>query len=112
MPGKVYQVFLFGERLILPLLRECLSIFPVVGLLGPKQVGKTTLVKNLTLDKESIYIDLEKASTPNLHIGFIVNFTQPAFYLISALKELITEVKNGFAFSNCSAVEVAVILKV
>lgn len=50
------------DRLILPLLQEYLSIFPAVGLLGPRQVGKTTLVKNLTLDKESIYIDLEKAS--------------------------------------------------
>ncbi|WP_439488035.1 ATP-binding protein [Algoriphagus sp.] len=50
------------DRLILPLLQEYLSIFPAVGLLGPRQVGKTTLVKNLNLGKESIYIDLEKAS--------------------------------------------------
>lgn len=50
------------ERQILSLLQEYLSIFPAVGLLGPRQVGKTTLVKNLKLDKESIYIDLEKAS--------------------------------------------------
>ncbi len=50
------------DRLILPLLQEYLSIFPAVGLLGSRQVGKTTLVKNLNLAKESIYIDLEKAS--------------------------------------------------
>lgn len=50
------------DRLIFPLLQEYLSIFPAVGLLGPRQVGKTTLVKNLKLEKESIYIDLEKAS--------------------------------------------------
>jgi len=50
------------ERQIRSLLQEYLSIFPAVGLLGPRQVGKTTLVKNLKLDKESIYIDLEKAS--------------------------------------------------
>lgn len=50
------------ERLIFSLLQEYLSIFPAVGLLGARQVGKTTLVKNLTLDRESIYIDLEKAS--------------------------------------------------
>ncbi|WPR74999.1 ATP-binding protein [Algoriphagus sp. NG3] len=49
-------------RLILPLLQEYLSIFPAVGLLGPRQVGKTTLVKNLNLDRECVYIDLEKAS--------------------------------------------------
>ena len=50
------------DRLIFPLLQEYLSIFPAVGLLGPRQVGKTTLVKNLKLEKDSIYIDLEKAS--------------------------------------------------
>ncbi|MHA7130636.1 ATP-binding protein [Algoriphagus namhaensis] len=50
------------DRLIFPLLQEYLSVFPAVGLLGPRQVGKTTLVKNLKLEKDSIYIDLEKAS--------------------------------------------------
>lgn len=50
------------ERQILSLLQEYLSIFPAVGLLGPRQVGKTRLIKNLTLARESIYIDLEKAS--------------------------------------------------
>ncbi|WP_075348659.1 ATP-binding protein [Algoriphagus marinus] len=50
------------DRLIFPLLKEYLSIFPAVGLLGPRQLGKTTLVKNLKLEKDSIYIDLEKAS--------------------------------------------------
>ena len=50
------------ERSIFPLLQEYLSIFPAVGLLGPRQVGKTTLVKNLKLEKEGLYLDLEKAS--------------------------------------------------
>ena len=50
------------DRGILPLLQEYLAIFPAVGLLGPRQVGKTTLVKNLKLEKESLYLDLEKAS--------------------------------------------------
>lgn len=54
--------FMVKERKILPLLQEYLSIFPAVGLLGPRQVGKTTLVKNLKLEKDSIYLDLEKAS--------------------------------------------------
>lgn len=47
-------------RQILPLLKEYLTIFPAVGLLGPRQVGKTTLVKNLALVRGSIYFDLEK----------------------------------------------------
>ncbi|MBS9523487.1 ATP-binding protein [Litoribacter alkaliphilus] len=50
------------DRAIFPLLEEFLSIFPAVGILGPRQVGKTTLVKNLNLDREAFYIDLEKAS--------------------------------------------------
>jgi len=50
------------DRNILPLLQEYLSLFPAVGLLGPRQVGKTTLVKNLKLEKDNLYLDLEKAS--------------------------------------------------
>jgi len=50
------------ERQLFPLLQEYLSIFPAVGVLGPRQVGKTTLVRNLNLDREALYIDLEKAS--------------------------------------------------
>ncbi len=50
------------DRQIFPLFKEYLSIFPAVGLLGPRQVGKTTLVKSLILEKESLYLDLEKAS--------------------------------------------------
>lgn len=50
------------DRSIFSLLQEYLSIFPALGLLGPRQVGKTTLVKNLKLEKESLYLDLEKAS--------------------------------------------------
>jgi predicted AAA+ superfamily ATPase len=50
------------DRQILPLFQEYLSIFPAVGLLVPRQVGKTTLVKNLILEKESLYLDLEKSS--------------------------------------------------
>lgn len=50
------------ERGISELLGEYFSIFPAVGLVGPRQVGKTTLVKSLQLEKESLYLDLEKAS--------------------------------------------------
>jgi uncharacterized protein len=40
---------------------ESLSYLPVVAILGPRQVGKTTLVKQLVskLEKPSIYLDLE-----------------------------------------------------
>jgi len=37
------------------------AYFPVVGIIGPRQVGKTTLAKSLQplLNKDSIYLDLE-----------------------------------------------------
>lgn len=40
---------------------KLLQFFPSIGILGPRQVGKTTLVKSLIkhIEKESIYIDLE-----------------------------------------------------
>ncbi|WP_194775159.1 ATP-binding protein [Pararhodonellum marinum] len=50
------------NRYIRTLLQEYLDLFPAVGIVGPRQVGKTTLVQNLTLEKERIYLDLEKSS--------------------------------------------------
>ncbi len=40
---------------------EYLDIFPTVGIVGPRQVGKTTLVKTLSgkFKREAVYIDLE-----------------------------------------------------
>lgn len=45
-------------------LLQVLGKFPVVAILGARQVGKTTLARNLTksLKKPSVYIDLEKPS--------------------------------------------------
>ena len=49
-------------RNIEPLLAEYLTIFPVVGIIGPRQVGKTTLAKNLATQQANQYIDLESAA--------------------------------------------------
>ncbi|RLD53748.1 MAG: ATPase [Bacteroidetes bacterium] len=40
---------------------EALEFFPIVGIIGPRQVGKTTIAQEITknINKESIYIDLE-----------------------------------------------------
>jgi predicted AAA+ superfamily ATPase len=40
---------------------DIIKTFPVVGIIGPRQVGKTTLVKQLLsqIDKKCIYLDLE-----------------------------------------------------
>jgi len=54
-----------------------MDFFPVVGIVGPRQVGKTTFIReNITgLGQESIYIDLEspadfnKLSDPELFLG-------------------------------------------
>lgn len=45
-------------------LHELGSYFPVIGIVGPRQVGKTTLVKEFIslLDKPAVYLDLEKPS--------------------------------------------------
>jgi hypothetical protein len=44
---------------------ELLKAFPAVAILGPRQVGKTTLSKSLALKtkKEVVYLDLERSST-------------------------------------------------
>ncbi|PWK20096.1 hypothetical protein LV89_03906 [Arcicella aurantiaca] len=49
------------ERSITSQLLDDLSFFPVVGIIGPRQVGKTTLAKWLQkqIDQSTLYIDLE-----------------------------------------------------
>lgn len=42
--------------------QESISQFPVTGLIGPRQVGKTTLAKSASYETDSIYLDLEKIS--------------------------------------------------
>ena len=43
---------------------KLLDFFPILGITGPRQVGKTTLAKQLQkfLTKETIYIDLESSA--------------------------------------------------
>jgi hypothetical protein len=40
-------------------LQRRLNLYPVTGVVGPRQVGKTTLVKELISIRRAIYIDLE-----------------------------------------------------
>lgn len=39
--------------------------FPVTGIIGPRQVGKTTLAKTFSYEKPFLYLDLEKLSDLN-----------------------------------------------
>src|SRR3984893_7010549 len=65
------------ERAIKPVIKDLLTRFPAVGLLGPRQVGKTTLALSIAseLKNSSIYLDLElpsdraKLSDPELYLG-------------------------------------------
>lgn len=47
------------SRRLLPRLRELLRRFPAVVLIGPRQVGKTTLARTCLTDSSGIYLDLE-----------------------------------------------------
>ena len=49
--------------------------FPALALLGPRQVGKTTLARSIAADLDGVYFDLErpsdrlKLSDPELALG-------------------------------------------
>ena len=63
------------ERRITTTLNELLGSNPVVALLGPRQVGKTTLALALSETRPSIYLDLEsdadraKLAEPELYLA-------------------------------------------
>jgi uncharacterized protein len=63
------------DRKIYPFLKEALARQAAVVLLGPRQVGKTTLAQELGNEESSIYLDLEwpedrqKLENPGLFFG-------------------------------------------
>ena len=59
-----------------------LELFPAVALLGPRQVGKTTLARAIAASRESVYLDLEN---PN-HIRKLAD---PLRYLSAHEKRLV-----------------------
>ena len=66
----------------LQLVRSRLDQFPAVALLGPRQVGKTTLAGLVSEDRPSIYLDLE--STTDL-----AKLDDPDLYLAGHLDKLV-----------------------
>lgn len=52
------------HRFITEKIKKALNVFPVVGVIGPRQVGKTTLVRSLEkeLQKPTLFLDLERSS--------------------------------------------------
>ena len=63
-------------RSITPDVLELINHFPVVGIIGPRQVGKTTLVKKLMsqINKKCVYLDLELPED-------VVKLQDPQIYL-------------------------------
>jgi uncharacterized protein len=56
------------QRNLDSIIRKLLKQYPAVAILGPRQVGKTTLAKQIASDKKNntIYLDMEKSSDKNL----------------------------------------------
>lgn len=63
------------HRHLLPIVQERLGQFPAVALLGPRQVGKTTLAEMVAADRPALYLDLEspvdreKLAEPELYLS-------------------------------------------
>jgi uncharacterized protein len=61
-----YNMHDFIQRQLLENLKKYLSIFPAIAILGPRQCGKSTLVKSLTRNFDGIlYLDMQKESDLN-----------------------------------------------
>ena len=48
------------KRILESELHYSLQDFPITGVVGPRQIGKTTLVKNAALSQPRVYLDLER----------------------------------------------------
>ena len=73
----------YVERTIEPVIRRAVSEFPVVMLMGPRQSGKTTLLKHLFQGSHR-YLSMElpdvKAAAENDPRGFIELYHPPVIY--------------------------------
>ena len=69
-------------RRLRPELEEALANNPAVGLLGPRQVGKTTLALEIAEQRPSLYLDLESISDR-------AKLSDPARYLSDHEAELV-----------------------
>ena len=72
------------ERLITTKILKYLNHFPAVAIIGPRQVGKTTIARFIQtqLKKESTYLDLERTED-------LTKIDSPALYLESRKEECI-----------------------
>ena len=91
---------------------ELLKEFPIVGLLGARQVGKTTLAKKIAtlIDRDSIYLDLEliehynRLETPEYYLRghkdklVIIDEVQRKPELFPVIRGLVDEYGNNGHF--------------
>jgi len=79
------------ERSITGKIKKALAAFPVVGIIGPRQVGKTTLAKILEagLDKPTLFLDLERSSD-------VQRLAEPELFLSQQTEKcvIIDEIQN------------------
>ena len=79
----IYKMQFFIERHINSDLRKYLQIFPAVAILGPRQCGKSSLIKNLHLYFGNIiYLDLQNQSDLNKLADPILFFESNAHNII------------------------------
>jgi predicted AAA+ superfamily ATPase len=99
------------ERTALKKASSDLKMFPAVAIIGPRQVGKTTLAKQLMQDRpKSVYLDLERQSDltklidPELYLGnladhlVIIDEVQERPDLFPILRSLIDENRHNGRF--------------
>lgn len=70
------------DRWASQVVEQRLSIFPAVALLGPRQIGKTTLALEIARATDGTYLDLERPADAN-------RMSDPDTYLRSALHEFL-----------------------
>lgn len=79
------------ERLAGPLIREKLSWSPAVAILGPRQVGKTTLARQIAADfSNALYLDLESSDDR-------ARFAEPGLFVRANRERLLVldEIQNA-----------------
>jgi uncharacterized protein len=70
------------ERMLTPAVKEALAEMPAVCLLGPRQVGKTTLALKVAEGTAAVYLDLESEQDR-------AKLTEPELYLEAHLSTLV-----------------------
>lgn len=81
--NHIYNMHDFIQRKIESTIRQYLKIFPVVAVLGPRQCGKSTLIKTLAKSwSTSLYLDLQSDDD-------LAKLDQPPYFFQSNAEKII-----------------------